>query len=28
VEDFRPMGLDRDAGALLVGQSDAPGTAR
>ena len=28
VEDFRPMGLDRDAGALLVVQSDAPGTAR
>ncbi|MFQ1002935.1 FAD-binding oxidoreductase [Modestobacter sp. SSW1-42] len=28
VEDFRPMGLDRDAGCLLVGQSDAPGTAR
>ncbi|RBY90265.1 FAD-binding oxidoreductase [Blastococcus sp. TBT05-19] len=28
VEDFRPMGLDRDAGALLVAQSDAPGTAR
>jgi glycolate oxidase len=27
VEDFRPMGLDRDAGALLVGQSDAPGAA-
>ncbi len=28
VEDFRPMGLDRDAGALLVIQSDAPGAAR
>jgi glycolate dehydrogenase FAD-linked subunit len=28
VEDFRPMGLDREAGALLVGQSDAPGAAR
>jgi glycolate oxidase len=28
VEDFRPMGLDRDAGALLIGQSDAPGAAR
>jgi glycolate oxidase len=28
VEDFRPMGLDRDAGALLVIQSDAPGSAR
>ncbi len=28
VEDFRPMGLDRDAGALLVVQSDAPGAAR
>ncbi|MDI6909108.1 FAD-linked oxidase C-terminal domain-containing protein [Nocardioides sp.] len=28
VEDYRPMGLDRDAGALLVAQSDAPATAR
>ncbi|HET6949954.1 MAG TPA: FAD-linked oxidase C-terminal domain-containing protein [Acidimicrobiales bacterium] len=28
VEDFRPMGLDRDAGALLIIQSDAPGAAR
>ncbi|OMQ16766.1 FAD-binding oxidoreductase [Modestobacter sp. VKM Ac-2676] len=28
VEDFRPMSLDRDAGALLIGQSDAPGAAR
>jgi glycolate oxidase len=28
VEDFRQMGLDRDAGALLVAQSDAPGPAR
>lgn len=28
VEDFRPMGLDRSAGALLIGQSDAPGAAR
>jgi glycolate oxidase len=28
VEDFRPMGLDRDAGALLVIQTDAPGAAR
>jgi glycolate oxidase len=28
VEDFQPMGLDRQAGALLVGQSDAPGAAR
>ena len=27
VEDFRPMGLDRDAGALLVVQCDAPGAA-
>ncbi|MDN5803809.1 MAG: FAD-binding protein, partial [Microlunatus sp.] len=26
-EDFRSMGLDRDAGALLVVQSDAPGAA-
>ncbi len=28
VEDFRPMGLDRDAGALLLIQSDAPGPSR
>jgi len=28
VEDFKPMGLDRDAGALLVAQWDAPGDAR
>jgi glycolate oxidase len=28
VEDFKPMGLDRDAGALLVAQSDAPASAR
>jgi glycolate oxidase len=28
VEDFRPMGLDRRAGALLIAQSDAPGAAR
>ena len=28
VEDYQPMGLDRAAGALLVAQSDAPGTAR
>jgi glycolate oxidase len=28
VEDYRPMGLDRSAGALLIAQSDAPGTAR
>ncbi len=28
VEDFRPMGLDRAAGALLVVQSDAPGLSR
>src|SRR4051794_22302991 len=28
VEDFRPMGLDRDAGAMLLIQSDAPGAAR
>ncbi|MGB5952482.1 MAG: FAD-linked oxidase C-terminal domain-containing protein [Ornithinimicrobium sp.] len=28
VEDLRPMGLDRSAGALLVAQSDAPGEAR
>src|SRR4051795_11361347 len=27
VEDFRPMGLDRTVGALLIGQSDAPGEA-
>lgn len=27
VEDYRPMGLDRDAGALLIAQSDAPATA-
>jgi glycolate oxidase len=27
VEDFRPMGLDRSAGAMLIAQSDAPGTA-
>jgi glycolate oxidase len=27
VEDFTSMGLDRNAGALLVAQSDAPGTA-
>jgi glycolate oxidase len=27
VEDFRPMGLDRTVGALLIGQSDAPGAA-
>ena len=27
VEDYRPMGLDRAAGALLVAQSDAPGAA-
>ncbi len=27
VESFRPMGLDTGAGALLVAQSDAPGTA-
>ena len=25
VEDYRPMGLDRSAGALLIAQSDAPG---
>ena len=25
VEDHKPMGLDRTAGALLVAQSDAPG---
>ncbi|MFC5179139.1 FAD-binding oxidoreductase [Nocardioides taihuensis] len=28
VEDYRSMGLDRTAGALLVAQSDAPGAAR
>ncbi len=28
VEDYRPMGLDRTAGALLIAQSDAPGDAR
>jgi glycolate oxidase len=28
VEDHRQMGLDRAAGAMLVAQSDAPGTAR
>jgi glycolate oxidase len=28
VEDYKPMGLDRSAGALLVAQSDAPSTAR
>jgi glycolate oxidase len=28
VEDFRPMGLDRTAGALLIAQSDAPAAAR
>ncbi|MBD3946854.1 FAD-binding oxidoreductase [Nocardioides ganghwensis] len=28
VEDYSPRGLDRDAGALLVVQSDAPGDAR
>src|SRR4249919_2298439 len=28
VEDYRPMGLDRSAGALLIVQSDAPGEAR
>jgi glycolate oxidase len=28
VEDFRAMGLDRGAGAMLVAQSDAPGAAR
>jgi glycolate oxidase len=27
VEDYRPMGLDRAAGALLIVQSDAPGAA-
>jgi len=28
VEDYKPMGLDRQAGALLIAQSDAPGAAR
>jgi glycolate oxidase len=28
VEDYRPMGLDRTAGALLIVQSDAPGESR
>jgi glycolate oxidase len=28
VEDFKPMGLDRSVGALLIGQSDAPGQVR
>jgi len=28
VEDYRPMGLDRSTGALLIAQSDAPGSAR
>ncbi len=28
VEDWKPMGLDRSAGALLIAQSDAPGAAR
>jgi len=28
VEDHRPMGLDRGAGAMLIAQSDAPGVAR
>ncbi len=28
VEDYKPMGLDRSTGALLIAQSDAPGTAR
>ena len=28
VEDFQPRGLDRSAGALLIVQSDAPGSAR
>jgi glycolate oxidase len=27
VEDYKPMGLDRKAGALLIAQSDAPGAA-
>src|SRR5215212_6453848 len=28
VEDHHPMGLDREAGALLIAQTDAPGAAR
>ncbi len=28
VEDYQPMGLDRDAGALLIAQSDVPALAR
>jgi glycolate oxidase len=28
VEDYKPMGLDREAGAMLLAQSDAPGAAR
>jgi glycolate oxidase len=28
VEDFKTMGLDRTAGAMLIGQSDAPGDVR
>ncbi len=28
VEDYQPMGLDREAGALLVAQTDAPGASR
>ncbi|MGI8459197.1 MAG: FAD-binding oxidoreductase [Propionibacteriaceae bacterium] len=28
VEDHRPLGLDRTAGAMLIAQSDAPGVAR
>ncbi len=28
VEDHQPMGLDREAGALLIAQTDAPGAAR
>jgi glycolate oxidase len=28
VEDHKPMGLDRSAGAMLIAQSDAPGAAR
>ncbi len=28
VEDYKPMGLDRTAGALLIAQSDAPAAAR
>jgi glycolate oxidase len=28
VEDHRPMGLEREAGALLLAQSDAPGSSR